>query len=47
MLRRSWRLPLRLQKTDLPYNEILDGELLQLFRLRYEMKLGFDVIALK
>lgn len=32
---------------SLPYNEILDGELLQVFRLRYEMKLGFDVIAAK
>jgi RNA polymerase sigma factor (sigma-70 family) len=34
-------------KSRLPYNEILDGELLQLFRLRYEMKLGFDSIATK
>jgi hypothetical protein len=29
------------------FYEILDGELLQVFRLRYEMKLGFDVIAAK
>jgi RNA polymerase sigma factor (sigma-70 family) len=34
-------------KNDLPYKEILDGELLQVFRLRYEMKLGFDIIAAK
>jgi RNA polymerase sigma factor (sigma-70 family) len=33
--------------SSLPYNEILDGELLQLFRLRHEMKLGFDTIAAK
>jgi len=34
-------------KKHLAYNEILDGELLQVFRLRYEMKLGFDVTATK
>lgn len=39
--------PVNAIKNQLPYNEILDGELLQLFRLRYEMKLGFDVIAAK
>jgi RNA polymerase sigma factor (sigma-70 family) len=30
----------------LPYAEVLDGELLQVFRLRYEMKLSFDAIAI-
>lgn len=39
--------PVSSVKSRLPYNEILDGELLQLFRLRYEMKLGFDSIATK
>ena len=33
-------------KRNVPiYNERLSGEMLQLFRLRYELKLGFDVIA--
>jgi hypothetical protein len=32
-------------RKPLPYEEILNGELLQLFRLRYEMKLSFEAIA--
>jgi len=40
-------VPINASKNDLSYNEILDGELLRVFRLRYEMKLGFDVIAVK
>jgi RNA polymerase sigma factor (sigma-70 family) len=32
-------------RKPLPYEEILDGELLQLFKLRYEMKLSFEAIA--
>ena len=39
--------PVNGAKNGLLYNEILDGELLQLFKLRYEMKLGFDIIASK
>ncbi len=39
--------PVNVIKSQLPYNEILDGELLQLFRFRYELKLGFDAIAAK
>ena len=34
-------------KTILPYNEILEGEMLQVFKLRYEMKLSFESIALQ
>lgn len=32
-------------RNPLPYEEILNGELLQLFRLRYEIKLSFEAIA--
>jgi RNA polymerase sigma factor (sigma-70 family) len=39
--------PINSSRNDLSYDEILEGELLQVFRLRYEMKLGFDVIAVK
>jgi RNA polymerase sigma factor (sigma-70 family) len=35
------------QNSTSVHNECLEGEMLQLFRLRYEMKLGFDVIAEK
>jgi RNA polymerase sigma factor (sigma-70 family) len=39
--------PAKPTESRMPYEEILDGELLQLFRLRYEMKLSFDAIATK
>lgn len=39
--------PAKPTESRMPYEEILDGELLQLFRLRYEMKLSFDAIASK
>lgn len=32
-------------RNPLPYEEILDGELLELFKFRYEMKLSFQAIA--
>ena len=35
------------QNSTSVHNECLEGEMLQLFRLRYEMKLSFDVIAEK
>lgn len=34
-------------KTTMPYNEVLEGEMLQVFKLRYEMKLSFESIALQ
>lgn len=37
--------PVNAIRNPLPYEEILDGELLQLFRLRYEMKFSFEAIA--
>lgn len=40
-------VPINTSKNDLSHKEILDGELLQVFRMRYEMKLGFDIIATK
>lgn len=39
--------PINVSKKTLSHDELLDGELLQVFRLRYEMKLGFEVIATK
>lgn len=40
--------PVIIPKNDnQPYNEYLSGEILQVFKLRYENKLSFDVIAAK
>lgn len=34
-------------KPTMPYNEVLEGEMLQVFKLRYEMKLSFESIAIQ